>query len=561
MENLSLALNLLGALAVFLYGLKVMSEGLQKLAGSRLREVLQKATGNRFKATFSGFLTTCAVQSSSASTVMFVGFASAGLLTLFEALGLVFGANIGTTTTAWIISLLGFKVEITQFALPLIGIGFFSQFIRRWRTPHRVGHVLVGFGLLFLGLHLLKTGIPNLKDNPAVLEMIVRFRPDHLGTLVIVVLVGAIMTIIFQSSSATMAVTLTAAANGLIDYPTAAALVLGENVGTTVTANLAAIGAPLTARRVARGHFFFNIFGVIWAIFLFGAFLRFVDLIAPGDPWGTTEASLLVAIPIHLSLFHTLFNVINTSIFLAFIKPLERFVVWFEAASDDDEDERELIYLSTPLAATPELALPAAQKEVDRMAGVTLKILDKIKNSLNAKRKDLPGLLESIRKDERKTDVLEHRINEFLTQLVHGQLSTPASKEVLSLMSMINDLERIGDHGEKISLLLEKSIDGQYKFAESAKKDLLQMAGCTENNLRSMKKLILERAEDPMPAARDRENELNALRDKFRQSHLKRLQERKGSPIAAIAFTDILTSFEKMGDHSYNVIEATAHIK
>ena len=245
MDTFVVIMNLLGGLGLFLYGLRVMSEALQKVAGNRLRSLLETATGNRYSATLTGFLVTCAVQSSSATTVMIVGFASAGLLTLTQALGVTFGANIGTTTTAWIISLLGFKVKITSFAVPLIGIGFFSQFIRRWRFPHRIGEVLVGFGLLFLGLALIKSGIPDMKSSPLVQNWLTAFSPMSLGPRLGIVAVGAVLTMIFQSSSAVMAVTLAAAANGLIDFPTAAALVLGENIGTTITANLAAIGAPL----------------------------------------------------------------------------------------------------------------------------------------------------------------------------------------------------------------------------------------------------------------------------------------------------------------------------
>lgn len=563
MNLIMLSLHLLGALGVFLYGLKVMSEGLQKAAGSRLRDILSKATSNRFGATLSGFIVTCAVQSSSATTVMVVGFSAAGLLTLYQSLGVIFGANIGTTTTAWIVSLLGFKIKITTFALPLIGIGFFSQFIRRWRWPHKVGEVLVGFGLLFLGLHLLKTGIPNVKEAPEVMAWISRFSGGSVGPRMLAVLVGAVLTMIFQSSSAMMAVTLTAAAKGLIDYPTAAALVLGENIGTTITANIAAIGAPLSSKRAALGHFLFNIFGVIWAVLLFLPFLHFVDKIVPGDPWGTGEHSLLVGIPTHLSAFHTVFNLINTGIMLTVIRRIERVILTVlpEPAAEPKKDDHGLVFLSTPLASTPELVIPAAQQEVDRMAGVVLLMIQKIRSILKPGVVDLPTMLDSILKDERTTDVLEHRINEYLTNVTHLHLSTDTNKEAISLLSMINDLERMGDHGEKIATILKRRHDGTHVFSREAAEDLLQMADKTENIVGHARQLILHRKEDPIPEAYEREQELNKLRDKFRRSHIERMAKKKVAPTAGIDFNDLLTSFEKMGDHAFNVVEATAGIK
>lgn len=561
MKGISLFLNLLGGLGVFLFGLKVMSEGLQKVAGGRLRKILAAATSNRFSATFTGFLVTCAVQSSSATTVMVVGFASAGLLTLYQSLGIIFGANIGTTTTGWIVSLLGFNVKITNFALPMIGIGFFSQFIRRWHWPHRVGEAMVGFGLLFLGLHLLKTGIPDIHNSPEIINWMTRFTPDTLGTLILIVLVGAALTTIFQSSSATMAITLTCAAKGLIDFPTAAALLLGQNIGTTVTAYLAAIGAPLIARRAAHGHILFNIIGALWVLVIFNPFLWIVDRIIPGDPYGTSQASLLVAIPIHLAAFHTIFNVSNTVLVLPFIRHFERVIIWLMPDRKPGEEEHELVYLSTPFAGTPELAINAARREVDRMAGVVVNMLNKIMTMFRTDSKKLPKLFESIRKSEKSTDILEHKINEYLANLTHAHITTATSKEVLSLLSMINDLERMGDHGEKLSILMERVDDNDYKFNADAIKELEEIAVLAAEIAKAMKSSILIKNGDPMQQALEKERRLNHMRDRFRQSHMVRMSQEKCSPVAGCIFADMLTSFEKMGDHAFNVIEATVGIK
>jgi phosphate:Na+ symporter len=562
MDVLMLTLQIMGSLGVFLFGLKVMSEGLQKAAGSKLRAILSKATDNRLVGTVSGFLVTCAVQSSSATTVMVVAFCSAGLLTLGQSLGVIFGANIGTTTTAWIVSLLGFKVKIASFALPLIGIGFFSQFIQRWRTPHRIGQALVGFGLLFLGLALLKDAIPDVKSAPQVMEWIRRLEPDSIRGLIAAMLFGTVITIIVQSSSASMAITLTAAAKGYIDFPTACAIALGQNIGTTTTAVLAAIGAPITAKRAALAHFLFNVIGSIWPILIFGPFLEFTDRMVPGNPYGTGEDALLGALPTHIAAFHTTFNVVNTLIFLPFVPQFQRLIEFIMPERDpEDEIRHDLVYLTVPFGSTPELVLPAAQREVDRMAGVTLKMIDRIQRALQSTGSEQRRLLDKIRSDELATDVLEHQIHEYLSELVHEQLSSAASKETLSLMSMTNDLERIGDHGEKISMLLARVDEGKLDLTEEGRAELLEMAGATRDNLEAMRELILHRKPDPIPAAEQREERLNELRNQYRQSQLQRMIDGECDAVTGVIFTDLLTSFEKMGDHAFNVIEATAGIK
>ncbi|HOI41474.1 MAG TPA: Na/Pi cotransporter family protein, partial [Elusimicrobiales bacterium] len=471
MNALTMFLYLLGGLGVFLLGLEIMSEGLQKTAGQRLRRMLALATTNRFAGTLSGFAVTSVIQSSSATTVMVVGFASAGLLTLSQSLGVIFGANIGTTVTAWIVSLLGFKVKIAAFALPMIGIGFFSRFIKRWKWPHRVGEVMVGFGLLFLGLELIKDGIPDLKNSPEVLAWIAKFSPDSLLPRLALVGVGTALTVIFQSSSAVMAVTIAAAAKGIIGFPAAAALVLGENIGTTITANLAAIGASNTAKQAAIGHFLFNVLGVVWAALLFGPMIGLVDRLVPGSPYGLTEAALLTAIPLHISAFHTVFNIINTGLMLPFIKQFERLILFVKPdIVEKGPPEHELVYLTTPFARAPELAIDAARREIDNLAGVVTGMMAKISGALADGRIE-DHEIEAIKADEKTTDVLEHKINDYLASLVHERLSNTASREVLSLMSMINDFEKMGDYGEKIANLLGRTREPGFSMSAEAYAD------------------------------------------------------------------------------------------
>ncbi len=561
MDALVMSLQIVGALGVFLYGLTVMSDGLQKAAGDELRAILRKATENRFLATLSGFLVTCAVQSSSVTTVMVVALCSAQLLTLSQSLGVIFGANIGTTTTAWLVSLLGFKVKISAFAVPMVGIGFFSRFIKRWSLPHKVGQSMVGFGLLFLGLQLLKDGIPDVKDSPAVMEWIARIEPSGFLGIVSAILFGTVITLIVQSSSAAMAITLTAAAKGYIDFPTACAITLGENIGTTITAALASIGAPPLARRAALGHFLFNFLGVIWPVAFFGAVVGVVDRLVPGDPFGTSESAMLLAIPTHIAAFHTSFNVVNTALFLPLVKQLERLICrLLPERGDAVVDDHELVYLTTPFGATPELAIPSARQEVDRMAGITLKIMARIRQALVASGAERTRLLQKIQAHERATDVLEHKITHYLAALVHGQLSSSATRSALSLLSMINDLERIGDHGEKFALVLERQ-NGSITFSEEVLEELQEMAELTALNLQAMRRSILHPEGDPLIAARERENALNDMRNRLRRAHLRRMEQGRVDPVSGIAFMDIVTGFEKMGDHSYNVIEATVGLK
>ena len=565
MEGILLFFNLLGGLGVFLLGIKMMSDGLQKAAGNRLRKIISGATGNRFTGTLSGILVTSIIQSSSATTVMVVGFVSAGLLTLTQSLGVIFGANIGTTTTAWIISLLGFKVDIALFAMPMIGVGFFSQFINKWPIVRRIGEAMLGFGLLFLGLSLIKSGIPDVQSSSATIEWITKFRPDTLWSLLAVVGVGTVLTVIFQSSSAVMAVTLTCAAKGLIDYPTACALVLGENIGTTITANIAAIGAPRAAKRAALGHMMFNILGVIWAIALFHPLLSLVDWIVPGSTQGTSSEVLLVNIPYHLSAFHTTFNIINTCVMLIFIKQFEKLIMMIMPLKRSEEDQTDLVYLKAGVTATPELFIEAARREVDRMAGLVERIISK---DLHAIKTDSPKLfersVEDVHAKEKASDVLEYKINDFLKNLTHDQLSRDMITDVMAMFDLTNYLEKMADHGDKIAILLKKA--RSINAFEEQDYDKLETIGLkVKKILKDSRATILNYDMDKekvMQLALERERELNEMRHSFRDDKTSRdFSQQQLSPVAITLYTDILTSFEKIGDYALNIVETTTGVR
>ncbi len=567
MNSFLLALNLLGGLGVFLLGIKMMSEGLQKAAGNRLRKIISGATNNRFTAMLSGVAATSIIQSSSATTVMVVGFASAGLLTLSQSLGVIFGANIGTTTTAWIISLLGFKVQITLFALPMIGIGFFSQFIQKWPIVRRLGEAALGFGLLFLGLSLIKDGIPDIQTSSTTIDWITKFRPDTIFSLLGVVGVGTVLTVIFQSSSAVMAVTLTCAAKGLIDYPTAAALVLGENIGTTITANIAAIGTTRTAKRAALGHLMFNVIGVCWAIILFHPLLSLVDEIVPGSTVGNSPEVLLTSIPIHLAAFHTTFNVINTTVMLVFIKSFEKVIMFLMPVKKSEEKQTDLVYLNMGLMATPQLSISAAWKEVDRMAGLVETVVSK---NLHAIKTDEPKLfdrnIDEVLSAEKASDVLEFKINDYLTKMMHDHLSRDTINEVLTIIDISNHLEKMCDHGQRIAILLRKAQAGKDFTPEDMQK-LEIIALKVKKIVKETRLTILsEELDTPlvMGQALQRERELNDMRHSFRDEKSMRdyqAADRNVSPISITLYADILTSFEKIGDYAININEATTGIR
>ncbi|MCF7927948.1 MAG: Na/Pi cotransporter family protein, partial [Spirochaetales bacterium] len=359
-------LEIFGSLGLFIYGMRTLSDGVQKAAGERLQSILKFMTSNRFAGVATGFGITSIVQSSSATTVMVVSFVNAGLLSLFQAIGVIMGANIGTTLTGWIVALFGFKFDISEIALPAVGVGLLLIFIRKLGKSDW-GEALVGFGLVFLGLSFLKAAVPDIDNNPEALKFITELTADGFGARLLFILVGAVLTIILQSSSASMAITLTMAFSGWIDFPIAAAMVLGENIGTTITAIIASIGTNVHARRAAMVHMMFNILGIIWLQFLFYPMIHLVDFIVPG-PLNTS-----IGIPAHLAMFHTTFNIINTLIFIWFVGWLERFVTYMIPEKEklpEEPFQYKLDYISASFQDTPELNLLKAKAEIGKMAEV-----------------------------------------------------------------------------------------------------------------------------------------------------------------------------------------------
>lgn len=577
MKTVLLTLNLLGGMGIFLYGMKLMSDGLQKMAGVKMRQMLSIATANRFAATFSGMLVTAIIQASGATTVMVVGFTSAGLLTLTQALGVIFGANIGTTMTAWIVSLFGFKIQISLFALPVIAVGFFAQFLpSKWIAMRRMGETAIGFGLLFLGLDFMKNAIPaDFAQSPFVVNWLSQLTPDSIWSLAALIFIGSVLTVILQSSSAVMAMTLTCAAAGIINFPTACALVLGENIGTTITANIAAIGATKDAKRAALGHFLFNFLGVVWVCIVFKYFIHLIDWLVPGDPNVTDPAVLTSVLPYHISAFHTVFNIINTAIMLIFLKQLAALTLLIipKTKREEKHHDTELIHLNTRFTQTPELAILAARKEVERMMRFVSKLVDKL---IYAMKTDDPKLFERLIADakeaEHTTDVLEHKINTYLMQMSHGNLSRHAVAQTVALFDLTNSIEGMGDCGEKIARILEKfHHTDPISFTEKDLENMEKIAKKTKDVIKHSRLAIMEfpnvtnkeHAAKLFANAVKNEEALNAMRKELRSERNERISqgEFKPTPSSITAYGDILNNFERMGDYAMRVTDTVLRVK
>lgn len=541
--------TILGGLGVFLFGLRVMSGGLQKLAGAGLRSVLAGLTRNRFTGVFSGFLITCAVQSSSATTVLVVSFANAGLLTLTQALGLVMGANIGTTVTAWIVSLLGFKLKIAAFALPIIGFGFPLSLLKSPRTKH-VSEVMIGFGLLFLGLSFLKDAVPDFQSNPAAFEFAQNLTGYGFGSTLLFVVLGALLTVAVQSSSASTAITLTMVAKGWIDLPLAAAMILGENIGTTITAQLASIGANRNARRVATFHTLFNVIGVIWMLVAMPFALSLIRMIISGD----AETNILVATT-QVALFHTLFNVTNTGVLIGFVSKLEAIVLRFVPIRDDEREQTHLEFLETGLLGTPELAGVEVRRGVEQMVTICRDAFTNVTEVITNPDKRLGNVVEDVWREEQKTDEMELEIIEFCSRWARSGTSELVGRDVARYLEMANDIERIGDHCTNLVLLAQRRFDKGYSFDSGAQNELADMAEQVDKFLAMTIAGLRTPNDIDMTSAKIVEERINRQRDESRQSETKRVEQAGYDLRRGLLYLDMMTNMEKIGDYCWNVIK------
>ena len=463
-------LKLIGALGFFIYGMKVMSDGIQKAGGNKMRQILGGMTSNRYFGVMTGFLITAIVQSSSATTVMTVSFVNAGLLTLVQSAGVMMGANIGTTITAWVISILGFKVKMSAIALPIIAFGMPMMFARKTKTKNW-GEFLVGFALLFIGLSELKNAVPDIKNNPEVLNFLAGFADISFLSRLMFVGVGTLLTIVVQSSSAAMALTLVLCNTGVIPFEVAAAMVLGENIGTTITAELASMVGNVHAKRSARIHSMFNIIGVTWMLLIFPLFLKGLSAIITGDPY-TDIAVAATAI----ALFHTAFNTINVLVLIWFVPQLVSIAERTVKSKGESDEEFKLDYISGPLGSTAELCILEAKKEVAKFGKITSKMNRFVGTHLNSsERKEKNKMLSKIEKYEEITDRVEVEIADYLGKTARLEMSTEASTRMRSMLNITTDLERIGDIFFQIGKTLERKDGDKIYFTPDQRNGINQM--------------------------------------------------------------------------------------
>ena len=569
MEILSIigkVLTLVGSLGLFLFGMKLMSEALQKVAGNRMRQILASMTNNRIKGVFTGLLVTTTIQSSSATTVMVVSFVNAGLLSLIAAIGVIMGANIGTTVTAWIISILGFKVSLSFLSLPLIGISFPFFFSKNSRKKSW-GEFVIGFAILFIGLQFLKESVPNINNSPEVLNFLSHYTDLGYWSVLLFVLIGTILTLIIQSSSATMALTLVLTYNGLIPFELAAAMVLGENIGTTITANLAAVVANVSAKRAAIAHFIFNTFGVIWILIIFHPFLRGIDLIfrnkhgfsiLDSHPSMAEFENIKAIYPLALSVFHTAFNIINTLALIGFAPFIAKIATKLIPAKDEEDEEFSLKHINIGLLSTSELSIFQAQQEALNFGSRLEKMFQFIPGILIEKRpKKYDKLLKKIERYEEISDNMEIEIADYLTRVAEGELSHDSSKKIRALLKIIDDMESIGDIIFQISKVInnknERSIDLNEEqnnhlneIFEFVKEAILEMNSNLPKNFSDVK----------AEKAYSCEKKIDQKRDELRKLHIEDLKEKKYKHKSGAYYSEIVALSERIGDFIINVTEA-----
>ncbi len=555
MNSILLIFNLLGSLGVFLYGMKVMSDGIHKVAGEKMKSILNYMTKNRFMAVMTGFLITALIQSSSATTVMVVSFVNAGLLTLLQSIGVIMGANIGTTVTTWIVAFVGFKFKIQVIALPMIGIGL-PLFFAKSKLKREWAEVFIGFGLLFLGLSFLKDSVPDMSAHPEIFEFVKDFTGKGFLSYVIFVLLGAGLTIAVQSSSAAMAITVTMAYKGWIDFPTASMIVLGENIGTTITAYLASIGTTVNARRTARAHLLFNLFGVLWMTFVFVYFIHFIDWISP---WENTQINL----PLKLSLFHTAFNVINTLICIWLVKYFAIVVEKIVKPNKNDlNTEYKLIYLQSGRVDPTTFNLEQARQEIFKLARICEDMFDTSLHLFFNPHKKLGDEVEKIANQEKLTDQMQREITNFLTLCSEEALTDTYAKNINAMIRIVHELEGIGDSVLRIMLITKKKYDRKLQMHPEATQEINDIAKAVKEFMSLYNAKMLEHMKrDDLKQAYDIENEINNIRKKYKHNARERITTGKSDIQAELLYIDLLRHFEHIGDYSLNIAQALRSVR
>ena len=553
-------LRLIGSLGLFLYGMKIMSEGLQKFAGDSLRRILTAMTTNRVTGVLTGVLITALIQSSSATTVMVVSFVNAGLLTLTQSIGVIMGANIGTTVTAWLISALGFKVDIAAFSLPLLAFGIPLLFSGK-SSRKSVGELIFGFSFLFMGLQALKANAPDLGANPEMLAFVQNYADMGFFSIILFLFIGAILTMIVQASAATMAITLIMCANGWIDYQLGVALVLGENIGTTITANLAALTGNTQARRAALAHLAFNIFGVIWVLILFYPFTNAVS-------WFVTNVMRIsdpsVAVSFKLAAFHTAFNISNTFVMIWFVGLIEKTVCFLIKGKKDEDEEYRLRYITGGMLSTAELSILQARKEITLFAERTGRMLDMVKALFYEKNEDaFLKTYSRVEKYESISDRMEIEIANYLTCVAEGRLSSEGKEEIRIMLRAVSEIESIADSCNNMARSIKRRNEFKSIFTDEQNHNVDQMLALTEKALHRMIEILKksELVRDDVNPSYNIENEINNYRNQLKIHNVEDINNKKYQYQDGVYYMDIIGEAEKLGDYVLNVVQAVIEKK
>lgn len=538
-------LQLIGALGLFLFGMNMMSEALQKVAGNKLRNILASMTKNRFVGVLTGLVITSIIQSSSATTVMVVSFVNAGLLSLTESISVIMGANIGTTITAWMVSLIGFKFSIADIAIPLIGLSLPFVFSKNDKRKS-IGQLIIGFSLLFIGLEYLKNSVPDIKSHPEVLSFLQEYTNMGYWSILLFLFIGTVLTIIVQSSSATMAITLVMLSQNWIPFEMGAAMVLGENIGTTITANIAALTANTTARRAALSHTLFNVFGVVWMLVLFYPFLNFVEWIVT---FGDSEARIndLYA----LSMFHTLFNTINTLIMIWLLIPIKK-VVCRVIPEKHKEDEFGLQFIKQGMLSTGELALIEAEKEIQAYTERTHRMFSETRNMTlsDLEHKNTANHGQRIAHYEEASDKTELAIADYLYEITATPVSTDLKRNIRNYLYLTTEIESVADRCFNISKAVVRCSGENIQFTQNQLNDLTKMFDLIDKQLIDLEDCV--RTKFTNNASREAifvvEKEINTLRYDLKEKNIDQVNLGEYSYASGIHFMDIIEECEALGD-------------
>ncbi len=562
-------LTLAGALAMFLYGMTLMSEGLQKAAGDKLRSFLAAMTSTRFKRVLTGLIITALIQSSSGTTVMVVSMVNAGLLSLGNAIGVIMGANIGTTVTAWLIAVFGFSVDISTVAIPLMALGFVFTIAKSNRN-RSIGQCIIGFALLILGLAALKASVPNLDEHPEALAFVQNMTGYGFGSVLIFLTLGTLLTIILQASSATMALTMVFVSNGWIGFDMAAAMVLGENIGTTITANIAAAVANFSAKRAARAHTVFNVFGVIWVLIIFHPFLwiigRIVTLLGLPDPTTADLTTVDVNPVISTSVLygvctlHTLFNVTNTMILIWFVPQIEKLVTMLVPVPKGEGEVYRLKFIQGGPLSTAELSLDEAEQEIVHFSEICYNGFGYMRQAIfETDKSGFEDLRSKLVKYEGITDRIEYEIADYLNEVAKGEISEVSARRIKGMYKIIGELESLGDSGEAVGRMLARRNEHGKVFDASQLKRLNHMCDLLDGAYKAM----MDNLRAPYASirdisnAKDAEYNINEYRNSLREEHIINIEENPDYNYqTGVFYMDIVAELEKMGDFIINVSEA-----